>query len=88
MQVDVYDTYATSRTGSTMHFDLLVQSSCTAGAAFEFAKLWLTSVGHGDATLKQSRCSFCRSENAKSEVLHDIERDGFHIVRLGGCPPS
>lgn len=86
MKVDVYDTYTTSRDGSTMHFDVLIRFDNTAGTAFEFAKQWLYSLGHGDATLKQSRCSFCRSERANPDVIHDIDSNGFHIIPLGGCP--
>ncbi len=86
MRVDVYDTYATSPAGATIHFDVLVPADVNADIAFGFALQWLKRVGLGEATLHQSRCSFCHSENAGAQVVADIERDGYHIIAMEGCP--
>ncbi len=86
MIVDVWDTYAKSAGGSTVHFDVLVPTGTSAETAYEFACQWLEKVGLGDAALKQSRCRFCHSENAGPDVVNDIERHGFHIIRMEGCP--
>ncbi len=88
MVVDVYDTYAKSANGAVVHFDVVVPAQTNAETAYRFACQWLDSVGLGDAELKQSRCRFCHSENAGPVVVSDIERDGFHIIRMEGCPIS
>jgi len=86
MKVDVYDTYATGNDGGTIHFDVLVPAGTSAEAAFKYACTWLSKVGLRDVVLKQSRCNFCHSESANQEVAGDIEADGFHIIRMEGCP--
>jgi len=86
MKVDVYDTYATAADGRTIHFDVLVPTTTAADVAFEYAREWLTSVKLQDASLKQSRCTFCHSEQASPESVADIARDGYHIIRMEGCP--
>lgn len=88
MKVDVYDTYATSPAGTTIHFDVLVPTDVDADTAFGFARQWLKRVGLGEAVLKQSRCNFCHSENAGAQVVADIERDGYHIIAMEGCPDT
>ncbi|MCH9649470.1 MAG: DUF2024 family protein [Deltaproteobacteria bacterium] len=85
MKVHVYDTYATAQNGSTIHFDVLVPAEVPADTAFRFAQQWLSTAGHSNATLEQSRCNFCHAENANPAMLRDIERDGFHILELEGC---
>jgi Domain of unknown function (DUF2024) len=37
MKVDVYDTYATSKTGQTIHFDVLLASPSQASQAYDSA---------------------------------------------------
>ncbi len=86
MKVDVYDTYATSASRTTIHFDVLVPTETSSETAFAYARQWLDKVGLGDAELKQSRCNFCHSEKADARVVSDIETDGFHIIRMEGCP--
>jgi len=86
MNADIYDTYATAVDGTTIHFDVLVPAGAEADTAFEYARQWLTSVGLQDADLKQSRCRFCHAEAASDEVRDDIQNDGFHIIRMEGCP--
>lgn len=86
MKVDVYDTYATGTDKKTIHFDVLVPTGTTGDIAFKFAKEWLAQVGLSQAELKQSRCNFCHTESASPRVVTDIERDGYHILRMEGCP--
>lgn len=86
MIVDVYDTYAKSPSGTTIHFDVLVPTKTTAETAYKFALVWLEKVNLADAELKQTRCRFCHSENAGANVVSDIQRDGYHIIRMEGCP--
>jgi hypothetical protein len=86
MKVDVYDTYATGNDGRTIHFDVLVPTGTAADAAFQFACEWLSKSGPPEAKLKQSRCNFCHTENATPQMVSDIQLDGYHIIRMEGCP--
>lgn len=86
MRVDVYDTYASSKAGHTIHFDVLLLSPSEASKAYEYAVKWLGDIGEKDAKLSQSRCTYCHSENASTAVIADIESNGFHILQMEGCP--
>ncbi len=88
MKVDVYDTYAAGSDGGTIHFDVLVPTGTSPEVAFRHACKWLSTVGLNDAELKQSRCNFCHTESASEKVASDFEADGFHIIRMEGCPAS
>ena len=88
MEVDVFDTYATRSDGGMVHFDMVVPSGTDPSAAYEYAIQWLNSVGLSSAELKQSRCNFCHTVSASEKVASDIEADGFHIIRMEGCPAS
>jgi len=86
MKVDVYDTYAVSTEGKTIHFDALVQPEVSADQAYQFGLKWLNEIGQADATLKQSRCTFCHQEQAQPDVVTDIEKQGYYILQMDGCP--
>lgn len=86
MKVDVYDTYAKSKTGQTIHFDVLLASPSEPSTAYEYALNWLSELEEDGAELHQSRCNFCHSENASETVIADIESKGFHILQMEGCP--
>jgi Domain of unknown function (DUF2024) len=86
MKVDVYDTYATSKTGHTIHFDVLLASPSQASTAYETAVKWLDEIGENGSSLSQSRCNFCHTENASTTVIADVESQGFHILQMEGCP--
>lgn len=86
MQVDVYDTYARSAKGHIIHFDVLVPNGTDADQAFSYAKKWLTEIGENADALDQSRCNFCHVEQAKPNVQDDIQKQGYHILQLEGCP--
>lgn len=86
MKTDIYDTYATSSKGETIHFDVLVPSETSADEAYRFACQWLQKIGQTDAELKQEKCKFCHSETANEAVIADIGRDGYHIIQMDGCP--
>ncbi len=86
MKVDVYDTYATAGNGNMIHFDVLLPTDTPPESALKFARQWLASVGLSDATVEQSRCNFCHSENAQPQVIKDIELSGYHIIKMEGCP--
>ncbi|MEZ5814535.1 MAG: DUF2024 family protein [Alphaproteobacteria bacterium] len=88
MEVDVYDTYAQSAQGRMIHFDVLVPSGTSADQAFAYAKAWLEEIGENAQGLDQSRCNFCHVERARPHVQNDIQKQGYHILQMEGCPQS
>ncbi len=85
MKVDVYDTYAQSNDGRTIHFDVLVETGTAANVAHKHAQDWLTGVGQNGARLAQDRCRFCHVENASPAVKKEIQEKGFFILKMEGC---
>ncbi len=86
MQIDVYDTYAPSRQGRVMHFDVLVSQGVAAEDALRYAQEWLASVGEDGNALKQDRCRFCHTESAEPKVQQAIAATGYYILQMEGCP--
>ena len=86
MKVDVYDTYTQSLKGHTMHFDVLVPEGTSPDNAFMYAKEWLEKIGENSKDLNQELCNFCHTELARSNVEHDIQNNGYHILQMEGCP--
>lgn len=86
MEVDVYDTYAQSKQGQTIHFDVLVPRGTSTDQAFAYAQKWLIEIGENAQGLDQLRCNFCHAEQAKSHVQTDIQKQGYHILQMEGCP--
>ena len=86
MQVSVFDTYATSKTGETIHFDVLVPTDASPEKAYDFAVEWLKVTGLASADLQQSRCNFCHIEQAGETVASDIHSNGYSIIQMEGCP--
>lgn len=85
MKIDVYDSYAHSN-GRLMHFDVFVESGTSAEKALEYGRQWLASINEQAESLDHSRCNFCHSEISNPEVARTIERDGFFILQMEGCP--
>ncbi len=86
MKIDVYDTYATSKTGKTIHFDVLLPNGDGKEKAVKFAKEFLEEIGESSDSLKQERCNFCHSENANAELQKHIVTHGHFILQMEGCP--
>lgn len=81
----VFDTYAKTATGKTMHFDVVLDQQDQA-KALAYAKAWLASIGEGDAELDQRNCIFCHSAEAPVDLRADIDRQGYAIYKMEGCP--
>jgi hypothetical protein len=88
MKIDVYDSYAQSLAGHTMHFDVFVESNTSAEQALGFGRRWLESIGESAEGLQQSRCNFCHSEIANPEVQVVIKNQGYFILQMEGCPAA
>ncbi|MBL8547736.1 MAG: DUF2024 family protein [Hyphomonadaceae bacterium] len=86
MKIDVYDTYATSKAGKTMHFDVFLPSGGNKETALRYAHAFLESIGEAAGALKSERCNFCHSEQAHPDIEAEIAKSGHYILQMEGCP--
>ncbi len=86
MKIDVYDSYANRVDGRLMHFDVFIKAGTPSDTALRHGREWLSSIGENPAGLQQSRCNFCHTEVANPEVQIMVERQGFFILQMEGCP--
>ena len=86
MEIDVYDSYAKTVDGRLMHFDVFIKSGSDPDIALRRGQEWLISIGENPVGLDQSRCNFCHSEVANSDVQREVEQKGFFIFQMEGCP--
>ncbi len=86
MRIDVYDSYANTKSGRRMHFDVFVKSGTSPEEALLFGKRWLESLGESPAGLHQERCNFCHTEIANPSVAQAVKHNGYFILQMEGCP--
>jgi hypothetical protein len=86
MKIDVYDTYAASKKGKTIHFDVLLPSGGSQKTALQYAQAFLKSIGEEADALKSERCRFCHTETAHPTVEAQIAKSGHYILQMEGCP--
>jgi hypothetical protein len=82
----VYDTYAKTAKGRILHFDVVLDEQ-DQDKALQYAKDWLASIGHADAIVTLENCAFCHSAEAPLNLREDIDKQGYAIFKLEGCPP-
>ncbi len=85
MKIDVYDTYVRTTEGKLLHFDVLLPAGQGDKAA-EFARAWLRSIGVASDDVTQESCDFCHSQAANPALQGHIERHGYFILQMEGCP--
>lgn len=85
MKVAVYDTYVRKKSGSKMHFDVVVPDGTPQDTALEFAKRYLESVGQRGQPCGAQQCQFCHTEPASAEIENSIRSNGYHIIEMEGC---
>ena len=83
MEIDDYDTYASSKKGNMIHFDVLLPSGGKKEDASKYARVFLEKIGESAEALDS--CKICQSEKADFELEKQIKSDGYHIVPLDGC---
>lgn len=81
----VYDTYAKTAKGKIMHFDVVLDEK-NQDKAMTYAKEWLALIGEPDAIVNQTNCMFCHSTEAPPELRKLIDKQGYAIYKLEGCP--
>ena len=86
MEIDVYDTFVSSKKGNTIHFDVLLPSGGKKEDASKYARIFLEKIGEAAEALDS--CKFCHSEKADVKVEKKIQSDGHHIVQIDGYPDN
>ena len=66
MEIDVYDTFASSKKGNMIHFDVLLPTGGNKDDASKYARFFLEKIGEASEALDS--CKFCHSEKADAEV--------------------
>jgi len=54
--------------------------------AVAIASSWLTAIGEVGEKLTQERCRFCHTESANAVVTEAIDKHGYYILQMEGCP--
>ncbi|MEE8180813.1 MAG: DUF2024 family protein [Nitrosopumilaceae archaeon] len=85
MEIHVYDTYVKAKDGHTIHFDVITGEK-DHDKAVEYGKKWLASIGEEESKMTTKECQFCHSQGAPEPIAQAIEKDGFFIQKMEGCP--
>lgn len=89
MQVAVWDTYVKSRSGTVLHFDIIVPESVKdADTIYNFGTRYLSDIGEQGSQLSTNECRFCHIEEPAPEVLAAIENKGYYILEMDAIPSS
>ena len=86
MEIDGYDTFASSKKVNTTHFDVLLPSGGKKDDASKYARFFLEKIGESSEALDS--CKFCHSEKADAEVEKQIKPNRYYIVPIDGCPEN
>ena len=86
MEIDVYDTFASSKKGNTIHFELLLPSGGKKDDDSKYARVFLEKIGESSEAIDS--CKFCHSEKADAEVEKHLKPNRYYIVQIDGCPEN
>ena len=86
MEIEVYDTYATSEKGIKIHFDVMLPTGGNVGKASSYAQEFLKIIAESTGSIKLDSCRFCHTEQAKANVSEKVAKDGYCIVPIENCP--
>lgn len=84
MKVKIYDTHVNTK-NAYFHFDVVVKKA-TQDEVESYAKAYLKTIGVADAHIVQERCRFCHEEIANQATIDAIEKRGYDIIPMQGCP--
>ncbi|MDY7395231.1 DUF2024 family protein [Aureibaculum sp. 2210JD6-5] len=86
MEVSVWDTYVNRENGKRMHFDILVPSSLNdENIIFGYGISYLKSKPFKTGKLTANECKFCHLENAPTNVVDVISKQGYYIIEMQNC---
>ena len=86
MKIDVYDTFASSKKGNMIHFDVQLTSGGKKEDASKYALVFLEKIGESSEALDS--CKFCHSEKADAEVEKHLKPNRYYIVQIDDCPEN
>ena len=75
----VFDTYAKTSKGKTLHFDVVLDEQ-DQQKALHYAKEWLKTIGQEDATVVSENCYFCHSVEAPAELGNKSTTRGMPFI--------
>ena len=85
MEIEVYDTYATSDKGIKINYDVIFPIGENEGKASNYAHDFINIIAESTDSVKLDSCKFCHTEEAKAEVSEKVEKDGYCIVPINNC---
>jgi hypothetical protein len=81
----VFDTYAKTAKNQKLHFNVVLDEQ-EQHQAMRYAKHWLVSIGLEDAVVTPENCYFYHSLEAPADLRAEIDRQGYAIYKMEGCP--
>jgi len=81
----VFDTYAKTAQGKKLHFNVILDEE-DQQKALSCAKQWLAGIGLEDAVVTPENCYFYHSVEASADMKADIDKKGYAIYKMEGCP--
>ncbi|MDD4905440.1 MAG: DUF2024 family protein [Methylobacter tundripaludum] len=81
----VFDTYAKTAQGQKLHFNVILDEE-SQQKALSCAKQWLASIDLEDAVVTPENCYFYHSLEAPAAMRADIDKHGYAIYKMEGCP--
>jgi len=81
----VFDTYAKTAKNQKLHFNVVLDEEDQQQAML-YAKHWLASIGLDDAVVTSENCYFYHSLEAPAALRAEIDRQGYAIYKMEGCP--
>jgi hypothetical protein len=81
----VFDTYAKTAQGKKLHFNVVLDEQ-DQQKAIAYAKQWLAGIGLEDAVVTPENCYFYHSLEAPTDMRADIDKNGYVIYKMEGCP--
>ena len=74
MEIEVYDTYATSEKGIKIHFDVMLPIGGNEGKASNYAQDFINIIAESTDSVKLYSCKFCHTEEAKADIYEKVEK--------------
>ena len=81
----VFDAYAKTSQGKIIHFDVVLNEQ-DQQKALKYDKDWLKGIGEEHAKVTSENCYFCHSVETPTELMQQINDQGYAIHKLEGYP--
>jgi len=81
----VFDTVAKTVKGKIIHFNVVLDEP-DQEKALVYARAWLAEIGFADAVVTPENCYFYHSLEVSLAMRQEIDRQGYAIYKMEGCP--